>query len=79
MDEWFFMREKYRNPSVQNHKWLQSAKNYRCICCVFDVPAYIAERINTAFNMRETLVDDSEKFLKYPEARKIALAAKGTK
>jgi hypothetical protein len=46
---------------------------------VFDVPAYIAERINTAYNMRETLVDDEEKFLKYPEARKIALAAKGPK
>jgi hypothetical protein len=22
MDEWFFMREKYRNGSIQNHKWL---------------------------------------------------------
>jgi hypothetical protein len=77
MDEWFFMREKYRNPSVQNHKWLQSAKNYRCIVCVFDVTKEVSHDINVAYNMRESLVDDPEKFLKYPEARKIALAAKG--
>ena len=77
MDSWFFMREMYRRPSQPNHRWLQSAKKYKCIACMFKVSKIIAEHINTAYNMRETLNPDKEKFLKYPEARKIALAAKG--
>jgi len=79
MDEWFFRREKYRNPSQPNHKWLQSAKNYKCICCMFGVTKELSNDINAAYNMRETLINDSEAFLKYPEARKMALAAKGLK
>jgi hypothetical protein len=77
MDSWFFMREKYRRPSQPNHKWLQSAKNYKCIACVFNVDSAKAHDINAAYNMRETLNVKPEFHLKYPEAKAIADAAKG--
>ncbi len=77
MDSWFFMREKYRRPSQPNHKWLLSAKNYRCIRCVFKVTKELADDINVTYNMREKLNPNEDNFLKYPEARAIALAAKG--
>ena len=79
MDSWFFMREKYRRPSVPNHRWLQSAKNYRCFSCVLKVTKELADDINTALNMRESLGADPEDFLKYADVKAIADAAKGLK
>ena len=79
MDSWFFMREKYRNPSNANHRWLQSAKNYRCFMCVLKVGKQLAAEINTALNMRESLVANPEDFLKYADVKAMADAAKGLK